>query len=63
MASPVNQHCASCVGTLSFPIARCSTVSICVTAPCPSVCPCVPSIDSSSGVRLFAVELGRGQRT
>ena len=20
MASPVNQHCASCIGTLSFPI-------------------------------------------
>jgi len=22
MASPVNRHCASCIGTLSFPIIR-----------------------------------------
>ena len=22
MASPVNQHCANCIGTLSFPVSR-----------------------------------------
>ena len=25
MASPGNQHCASCIGTLSFPIRQAST--------------------------------------
>jgi len=32
------------------------------TVGCPSVRPSVPSIDSSSGVRWFAAELGHGQQ-
>ena len=28
MASPGNRHCASCIGTLSFPIFVCQTDSL-----------------------------------
>ena len=59
MASPGNQHCANCIGTLSFPTfvynaklpfdaARSKDY---VTVGCPSVRPSVSLIDSSNGAR------------
>ena len=38
MASPGNQHCVNCIGTLSFPIARRQTFSCYARTRCLSMC-------------------------
>ena len=67
MASPSNQHCANCIGTLSFPITDRVGVMVCVRCRAYSkrvfrsncalrIKKCAPRI--SSGIYLFKHKLG-----
>ena len=38
MASPINQHCANCIGTLSFPITNNKTLQRVTFANVPNSC-------------------------